>query len=239
IEWCRWSTYEPRIARTFDHILTVTEQDKLLLQWLTKKSTISYFPRGLTIPESLPAYSKREPFSLLFVGSFSHAPNVDAVRWLVKEILPDVIRRVPQLTCYIIGHNPPAELVQSSLHHTQIKFLGFVKDLSHYLDRSQVFIAPMKTGGGVKVKILEAMAHGIPVVTTKIGAEGIEGISPNNCMIGNSVHQITEQVCTLFHNPMQAEELGRQGYLNTIRYYSLERCVMNIEQTYQSILQHQ
>ncbi|HMK39239.1 MAG TPA: hypothetical protein VK569_07865, partial [Bacteroidota bacterium] len=84
-EWCRWARYEPRLVRHFDHVLTVTEQDRLLLLWLTRNERISYLPRGMHVPETLPAFDSREPRTLLFVGTFDHQPNVDAALWLARE----------------------------------------------------------------------------------------------------------------------------------------------------------
>lgn len=87
-EWCHWALYERKMVQRFDRILTFTEQDRSLLSRLTGVHTVSYNPRGIEIPEAVSDYSSRERYSLLFVGTFNHMPNVDAAYWLCSEIFP-------------------------------------------------------------------------------------------------------------------------------------------------------
>ncbi len=234
VEWCRWKTYETFVIKTCNHVLTITEQDKVLLEWLTKNTSISYFRRGVDIPEG--SHSKRNRKTILFLGSFSHQPNVDAARWLVHEIFPQVQKIHSDAICYIIGKNPPQDVIEASKQNTAIKALGFVQDISEYLQSCSIFVAPLRFGGGVKIKTLEAMAHGIPVVTTKIGAEGIDGISSENVILGETAEKIATQICSLFDNPIKAEQVGRNGYENIKHHYSWDVVIPRLEKIYDSIL---
>jgi glycosyltransferase involved in cell wall biosynthesis len=236
LEWCRWNLYEPKIVQKFHHVLTVTAQDKMLLEWLTGMKHISYLPRAVDVPNAVPIYPSREPMSLLFVGTFAHAPNVDAILWSCEKIFPLVLQKFPDTIFYIIGANPPSALSKFSIEHTGIKLLGFVDDIEAYFRRCRVFLAPLRFGGGVKVKILHAMAQAIPVVTTRIGIEGIEGIHPGTVLIGDSAQKIADQICMLLENSSHAEEVGRKGWDLVKQFYSWESVITKLETIYKQVV---
>jgi glycosyltransferase involved in cell wall biosynthesis len=239
IELCRWYNYERKLINVCDHVLTITEQDRMLLHWLSGNQNISYFRRGIDIPDSIASPEPRTPKTILFVGSFSHQPNVDSARWLVSEIFPLVLKKHPSAICYIIGKNPPSDVQGISKQLSGIKVLGFVNDISEYFDTCSLFIAPLRYGGGVKIKILEAMANGIPVVTTKIGAEGIDGISSENVILGETSETIAAHICNLFDNQQKAETLARNAYENIKRNYSWDVVIERLEKIYDNILSKQ
>jgi len=232
VEWCRWISYERNAAGRFDHILCVTEQDRMLLEWLSSAGSISYLPRGVDVADRIPPYRERESQSMLFVGTFSHRPNREAAIWLVEEIFPLVQQRHPQLKLYIIGSNPPSELMQLAANMPRVEILGFVDDVVAYLRKASVFIAPLRSGGGVKVKILHAMGQGIPVVTTKVGIEGIEGMNAETACVGDSAWRLAEQIYTLFENPDRADRIGRKGWEAMREGYSWERVTERLEKIY-------
>jgi glycosyltransferase involved in cell wall biosynthesis len=115
------------------------------------------------------------PFELregiLFVGSFPHHPNVDAARFLVEDVMPLVWEKLPDVKCYLVGSSPSPEIL--ALERDNVRVLGWVEDLQDLYDRVRVFAAPLRFGAGMKGKIGESLTHGLPVVTTTIGAEGM------------------------------------------------------------------
>ena len=236
IEWCRWALYEPKIVKQFDHVLSVTEQDKRLLQRLSGMKHISYFSSGVDVAKSIPEYASRDPQTILFVGTFSHHPNVDAALWLCHEIFPLVSQRFPKAMLYLIGTNPSLALSEFGKRNHAIRVLGFVEDIIPYFQRCSVFVAPLRYGGGVKVKILHAMARGVPVVTTKVGAEGIEGVNSENILIGNSAQEFSDNICSLLQNPERAMSIGKHGWENVRTHYSWEIVVHLLEEIYRSVL---
>lgn len=236
VEWCRWALYEPRIVRQFDHVLSVTEQDKLLLEWLSKGNHISYFPRGIDVAAVIPPYETRESQSILFIGTFAHFPNVDAAIWLCEEIFPLIVERFPAAHLYVVGTNPPSRLFDAAKGHGGIKILGFVDDVVAYFRRCSIFVAPLRYGGGVKVKVLHAMGQGIPVVSTKVGIEGIEGIDTETVAVGDSAQKLAEHISYLFSNPQRAADMGRREWETIRRHYSWESVVSCLEQIYSNVL---
>src|SRR5262249_11903455 len=113
----------------------------------------------------------REPCTMLFLGSFRHLPNVEALQWFVEKVLPLVRASEPRARLIVIGSDPPPR--HSLPEADAIELFGFVEDVREPLARYGVFVCPILSGSGVRVKLLEAFAAGIPVVSTRIGAEGL------------------------------------------------------------------
>jgi glycosyltransferase involved in cell wall biosynthesis len=235
LEWCRWARYEPALVRRFDHVLTVTDQDRRLLERISGTHHISYLPRGVDSDDHVPVYERREPGSLLFVGTFAHHPNVDAVYWLLKEIYPLILEKYPETILYIVGSDPPAGLYQLARENTRVRILGYVNDIVPYLRECAVFVAPLRYGGGVKLKIIHAMAQGIPVVTTRVGCEGIDGLTYESALVGNSPRTIAEAVCSLLGNPSLAGRIGARGHDLVQQWYSWKSTARRLEEIYAAV----
>jgi len=229
VEFCRWARYEPRVARRFDRVICLTEQDRMLLERLTKGKNVEYVPLAFDTPGEVPLFGTREPQSLVFVGSYSHRPNVDAALWLMSEIYPALLRKFPLSKLLVIGPHPPGEFRAFPGRFPGISILGFVDDVNLYLGKCGVFVAPLRFGGGVKTKILSAMAQGIPVVTTKVGIEGIDGILPDTALVGESTERLVEHIGYLFEHPATAERMGRTGRDLIRKHYSWESVIERFE----------
>lgn len=231
VEWCRWYRYETRLVRGSNHVLTVTEQDRRLLEWLTGSTRISYLPSGMEMPGFLPPFDRRVPETILFIGTFLHHPNADAATWLVREIFPRVVQHHPGAVLHIVGDGPPGSFRELASHQPGIRVHGFVPNVEQYLGTCSVFLAPLRFGGGVKIKILHAMAHGIPVVTTKVGIEGIEGFQPGMARLGRDADELARHVCALFRDKSQAEAMAvaaRESVARTLSWTALEHRVEDI-----------
>lgn len=171
----RWARYESRIVRSFDRVMCFTAQDRAVLAAFSGCSHVQVVPLGL----DLDAYPSRDggqerPGSLLFVGSFAHEPNVDAALYLLEELWPALRARRPDLSLSLVGREPPGRVQRAARRcGPDVRLAGFVPDLAPEFERHAVFIAPMRYGGGIKTKTLEAMARAMPVATTVWGADGI------------------------------------------------------------------
>ncbi len=139
---------------------------------------------------------------ILFLGNYAHAPNVDAARWLAEEIVPRVRQRVPGITLTLAGADPTPAL--RKLSSELVRVPGFIDDLEPVFARHRVFAAPLRFGAGLKGKIVQAMAAGIPIVTTSIGAEGIAG-SENELVIADDVPSFADALVSLHENKQQWE----------------------------------
>jgi glycosyltransferase involved in cell wall biosynthesis len=169
----RLRRYEAERARQVDRVTTLTEVDAQIVQ--RESPDIEYpwvLPMGLR-PEDYSDLGAGRPNRLLFFGSFRHAPNVDAVKFLLQEIFPAIQRTRADSTLDIMGPGLPRSLERLARAQPGVRVLGFQPDIRPVLKEAAVVIAPLRFGSGVKVKLLEAMALGKTVVTTPVGAEGI------------------------------------------------------------------
>ena len=171
-EWRRWQQYEPAIWRRFDRIQVFTSRDAATMSAIAPvfAERVRINPFGIEIPPEINP-EPEEAQMVVFVGWFGHPPNVDAALWLGNEIMPRLRARRPGVQLMIVGSQPP-EAVRA-LACDDIVVTGPVPAVEPYLERASVVLAPLRTGGGMRLKVLQAMAHGKAVVTTPIGAEGL------------------------------------------------------------------
>lgn len=172
-----WERRERAVWRAVDVVLYPSEEEAALVRAMAPGT----LARAIT-PYALPAPIRRAappagPPRLLFVAGFQHAPNIDAALWLVREIMPRLIARHAGLSLSLVGSKPAPEV--QALAGPGVEVTGFVPDevLAERYAAARVVMAPLRFGAGVKLKVVEALQQGVPLVTTPIGAEGIEGLS--------------------------------------------------------------
>jgi glycosyltransferase involved in cell wall biosynthesis len=151
----------------------------------------------------------REPFTLLFLGSFRHLPNVEALQWFLKEVFPKIRAAESRARLVIVGSEPPP---RHSLRDAEaIEMVGFVEDVRTPLARYAVFVCPILAGSGIRVKLLEAFAAGIPVVSTRVGAEGLAHNDGEVCALADDPVEFANHVVRLLQNAEEAEALSRRA----------------------------
>lgn len=192
-----------------DEVLTVTAEDALVLQEECSDINGKVIPN---IHEICLSGSASLEDQLIFVGGFSHEPNVDAVKYFCQDILPLIWKHKPDVKVVIVGSNPPADVLSFACE--RIIVTGYVPETTPYLHQSKVSIAPLRFGAGMKGKIGEAMAHGVPVVTTSIGGQGMDLTDHNNVMIADSAEKFAASVLELMINFTLYEKLRN----NAIKY---------------------
>jgi O-antigen biosynthesis protein len=148
----------------------------------------------------------REPLTLLFLGSFRHLPNQEALTWFVSRVLPSVRAKEPWARLIVIGSDPPPR--HSLPDDAAIELIGFVEDVREPLARYAIFVCPILSGSGVRVKLLEAFAAGIPVVSTRVGAEGLASVDGEICALADEPKIFAQKILDLFENPKQADEMA-------------------------------
>jgi glycosyltransferase involved in cell wall biosynthesis len=148
--------------------------------------------------------------TLLFVGGFRHTPNIDAVLWLVREILPLVREQVPDVVLHVAGSRVPPEI--DALRGTPgVEIVGYVENTAEWIDRAAVSVAPLRYGAGMKGKVTEALAAAVPVVTTSIGVQGLNARSGEHVRIADTAADFAAAVVATLADPVAAERMGRQG----------------------------
>jgi GT2 family glycosyltransferase len=149
----------------------------------------------------------REPYTMLFLGSFRHTPNQAALNWFVAHILPKVLARRPDARLVVVGSEPPPRHSLPDLGQS-IELRGFVEDVHEPLRRYALFVCPILAGSGMRVKLLEAFASGIPVVSTRLGAEGLAINDGEFCSLADTPDTFAEHLLALFEQPEMAQAMA-------------------------------
>jgi len=176
-DWRRWNAFLPRAWRRFDLIQVFSEGDARAIaeQAPDLASRIRVNPYGMMLPPAADLAAE-VPGTILFAGTFSHLPNRDAARWLAREIMPLVLAEAPRARLRIVGSSPPRDVLD--LVGPRVEVIADAPSVEPHLDAAAVVIAPVRSGGGMRMKVLEPLARGKAVVTTPLGAEGFTGFEP-------------------------------------------------------------
>lgn len=265
LEWLRAVRFELGIARKFDALFTCsTEEQNLLASFLNisakqdggpaKSNGVASHRANGGVNESGPRlYSglrtavdvasypfpggPRRADSVLFVGNFSHRPNLQAIEYFCAEIWPEVRRLRPQATLTAVGANAPTDLLQRFDGRDGITFTGLVKDIREPLSTHAVFVAPILTGAGVRVKILEAFASGIPVVSTPFGAEGLEVVPGESGFLAATPREFSQAVLTLLEDPARATRMAAAAHELALSKYDWATVASRLDAIYQDLVE--
>ena len=189
--------WEPRYAERFDRCTTVSEADQRLLKDANPRLQVNVIPNGVDIEkyQPLPVQAKNAPPSLLFVGNMGYLPCVDAVLYFCSEVLPRIRQTVAAIELWIVGRDPSSEVLK--LNGDGVHVTGRVEDVVPYYRRAAVCVVPLRAGGGTRLKILEAMALGRPVVSTTIGCEGLDVVDGEHLLIVDTPQEFSEKTVRL------------------------------------------
>lgn len=221
----RDKSVELKMYRTADYVIAVTGEDRNILLAEDPGLSIGIVPNIHAVPP-LDDGSGRERDSLLFVGNFKHEPNTDAMLYFCREILPLIWREVPTVKLRIAGDAPPP--VVRELARDRIEVLGYVPDLQPCLRASQISVAPLRYGGGMKGKVGEAMAAGLPVVTTPTGIEGF-GLTPGqNVLVADNPKDFCSAVVRLLRDSSSYEAIRAAGWKFIAAQFSVEAAEANL-----------
>lgn len=223
----RWLDHESTLPATADRVLCVTDQDRArLTTHLGSGDRLVTVPLGYRTEGLAPAHGEqRDPPRLLFVGSFAHPPNLAGARILLEEILPLVNAVRPDIRLDVVGRGADAQLVEAAERHPgRVRLHGFVPDLDPLWARSSIFVAPLFSGGGIKIKVLEAMARGACVVSTPIGVEGIDDRGEATA-VADTPESFAARVLDLVIDPERRAALGRAARERILAGYSWDSIV--------------
>jgi polysaccharide biosynthesis protein PslH len=205
--------YEARSIKKFSHVVVTTDEDELQMRQFDPQAKISLVPNGVDL-ESFP-YRSIDPqgHHLVFVGGLDYFVNIDAACFFSLRVLPKLQEKYPDTTLTLVGSKPAPE-VQALTKHQGITVTGRVPSVAEYIHQATVFVAPLRTGFGMKIKTLEAMAAGAPVVGSDRGLEGLAVDvlqQPTKALRANTVEEYITAISHLFDNPQRREELSRNA----------------------------
>jgi glycosyltransferase involved in cell wall biosynthesis len=221
-----WERFERDVARYADVVVVLTPRDRDAMAPYSRTTPLEVIPLGVETPERSLDPEGRPPPSVLFVGNFRHPPNIEAAKRLVGSIFPRVRRECPDAELHIVGDSPP------DLQGPAVVISGRVPSVEPWLDRAAVVAAPLASGGGMRVKVLEALAAGKAVVASPLAAEGLDGAP---LILAGSDQETADAISGLLNDPARRVALARRAREWAVAQRSCQRTVEAFEALYERL----
>ena len=220
---------ERRGSLGVDLLLANSDRDRQVFESELDVRNIAVIPNGIDLTEFSPTKSLGGSPTILFTGLMSYYPNQQAVSWFLSEAFPLILKKVPEAKLVVAGARPPAWLLNKRSNVLEVT--DAVPDMRPYFERARVVIAPLMIGGGTRVKILEAQAMARPVVSTTLGAEGINGRHGHTILLADEPTSFAMHVCRLLTDFAFATEIGANGREHVACFYDWNRIGDHLEAT--------
>jgi len=232
-DWRLLKSYEGRLAREFDALLAVSPEDKAALQEAAGQPVdATVIPIAIDTDEIQVVEREAEPGHILHIGTMYWPPNIDAVNWFVREIYPLIRQQRPDVQFDVVGSRPPADLLALNDTGQGINVTGYVEDPTPYQQRAAVMIVPLLAGGGMRVKILQSLAEGIPIVSTTLGCEGIGVTDGEDILIADEPGDFAAAVLRVLNDRALAQRLSHNGRRLAETRYDYRRACVALDEVY-------
>ena len=235
MQYIKLKRYEGKIAKSFDKILMLTEDDKDRMYNMCKHKDIKVIPAGVDIDRYYPKHELYEENSIVFLGAMNWLPNEDGVLWFVENIFEKIVAANNNAKLYIVGKNPTQKV--KNLERNNIIITGFVEDEREYIARGSVFIVPLRIGGGMRIKILNAMSMEKCIISTSIGAEGINIINNKEIFIEDEIEKISNKIIYAMKNRDINKQMGENARKKIIDEYSWSAVINKIIEELDKLIQ--
>ena len=204
----RMFDWEAKVCRSCEGVIGVSSADARLMEQMFGVKDVGWVPTGVDVDYFRPRAA--EPAAdLVFLGSMDWMPNIDGMEFFVRDVLPLIRKRRPDCTVAIVGRKPAPAVVALGERDPHIRVTGTVDDVRPWLWGSAVSIVPLRIGGGTRLKIYESMAAGIPVVSTTVGAEGLDVSSPENIRLADRPEEFADCCVELLANASERTRMSR------------------------------
>lgn len=224
--------YECEHLNDYNGVMAITETDCQALQQMGCRRPAVAIPFGV-IPEGAPQVEE-EPNTLFHIGSMDWMPNQEGIRWFLEQVWPKVHERMPQVTLYLAGRKMPEDLMR--LNQPGVRVVGEVPDAMYFISSKQINVVPLLSGSGIRVKIIEAMSAGKAVISTTIGAEGINYTDGKHLLIADTPEQFVEQIHRCVTDGEFCAQLGRNAYNLIAEDYGNEHLTQRVLDFYQKLI---
>lgn len=232
----RVRSFEAQEFARFPRVVVVSDEDKVALELLDSELVVVAIPNGVDMGKfASESPAARIPFRILFTGVMSYAPNVAAAVMLAREILPRVRARIPHAHLQIVGRRPNAK-VQALDRLEGVEVLGEVPAIEPFLSSATVYVCPMVSGTGIKNKLLEALANGLPCVVTPLALQGLAVRPGREVLVGEDAGELAERVSDLLSRPDRREALGLAGTAHVRDHHSWGAVARRYLDVYQEVV---
>ena len=211
--------HEFELIEKCDLTILLSQEEMYAVREINPEAPVALLPLVFSdIPGATKPFAERR--DILFIGSFLHQPNIDAVYFFVAAVFPIIRQRIPDIKFKVIGSSPP-DSIQRLAVFPGIEILGFVKDLEPVFSDIRLSVAPLRYGAGIKGKIGTSLCYGVPCVATSIAAEGMGLTNGKNVLIGDTPEQLAEAVCAAYLDVDKWNALSNEGHRFALENYSV------------------
>ena len=224
--------YELSALETVDGIAAITRKDAAFFRKYCSKPIID-IPYGVYPEAFTPKYEIEGHPKFYHIGSMNWMPNEEGIRWFINEVLPKTIEKVPTFVYHLAGRNMPEWL--TTLNNPNVDVIGEVPDAKAFVAENDVAIVPLLAGSGIRIKIIESMAMGKTIITTRVGAEGILYDEEVNIIIAENKAKMVEAIRSINENPQIAERIGREARKLVENTYDNRKIIARLLMFYEQI----
>ena len=224
--------YEIKTVNDVDGIVAITQEDAYKYQKLNSNTPIITIPFGLDISEYKPIYKSIDKPNLFHIGSMDWKPNIEAFDWFISNVWPKINIKFPHLKMKLAGRNMPDNYNNKLAINVEI--VGEVDSAIDFINKNDVMIVPLQSAGGMRIKIIEGMAMGKTIISSSIGAEGINYENGKNILIANTIAEYLKHIDTLIQNPEKCNEIGKNARTLIEEQYDSLAVTKNLIEFYNS-----
>jgi len=232
IESYKLRRYEKYNCSKFKINIMVSDDDKSMLKLISPNSIIEVIENGVDVDYFLPKTNHNNTNRLIFAGRLDQYSNMDAILYFCMNVWPLIKERFPSIRFTIIGSNPPKKLLEIANSDQSIEVLGYVDDVRPYFSEATVSVCPIRDGGGTRIKILDAMAMGMPIVSTTIGCEGINVAPEKDLLIADTPEEFVKKIEIIWTNDSIRENISVSARKKAEEYYSWVSIGMKLNNLY-------
>ena len=226
--------YELEHISQYDGIACITQKDADYFIKAGCRKPIVSIPFGIIAPDTMDNVDE-EPNSLFHIGSMDWIPNLEGVNWFLEKVWPKVLNEVPQTRMYLAGRKMPQTLMNTEYRNVSI--VGEVPDAMYFIESKKINIVPLLSGSGIRVKIIEAMSVGKTVISTTIGAEGIEYTDGKNILIADTPDEFVMQIKRCIADDEFCAEIGKNAYDLVANNYNNELLTQKLLTFYNKLIE--
>lgn len=231
-DWPLLKRYEGEMCRRFDAVTAVSEEDRQLLIEAGAREDLVVIPIAIDTDEQAQINRRPSTPHIVHIGTMYWPPNIDGITWFLDQIYPLVKQQVPDVRCTLIGARPPASIVERSHSDRTLTVTGYVDDPLPFLEDSSMMVVPLRAGGGMRVKILNALSQGIPMVSTTVGCEGIDLANGKDILIADDPQAFAQATIRLLNDAELNYNLTQSGRATVQERYDYRQACRPLDNIY-------